>query len=388
MDEQTVRKTFKYKLKPTPEQEQAMAFVVRRCRELYNAALHERREAWQKCGVSVNEAMQSAQLPAIKEARPEYRDIHSQVLQDVLTRLDRAFQRFFARVKAGEKAGYPRFQGSNRYNSFTYKQFGNGATLDGSENGFLILSKIGRIGVRWSRPLEGTPKTVTISREADGWYVCFSCADVPVQSLPATGQETGIDLGIETFATLSNGARIFHPGWYRQAEHALKTAQRRVSRRKRGSHRRKKAVTLLAKAHQTVKRQRADFHHKTALALVRENDTIYHENLQTANMVKNHHLARSISDAGWSKFLNILAAKAAYAGKRVVAVPPAYTSQRCSGCGVLVSTGLSVRWHACSECGVSLHRDHNAAKNIERAGQALRGGVALAASENRASVGL
>src|SRR5262249_50904248 len=160
--------------KPTLDQEQSMAFVVRRCRELYNAALQERRDAWQKCGVNVTEAQQSAQLPEVKEVRPEYCNIHSQVLQDVLTRLDRAFQAFFHRVKAGETAGYPRFQGAERYNSFTYKQFGNGTTLD---NGFLVLSKVGRLAVRWSRPLEGTPKTVTISREADGWYVCFSCAD-------------------------------------------------------------------------------------------------------------------------------------------------------------------------------------------------------------------
>jgi len=153
-----------------------MAFVLRRCRELYNAALEERQEAWRKCGVSITLAGQSAQLPDIKEARPEYRDVHSQVLQDVLTRLDRAFQAFFRRIKAGEKPGYPRFQGSNRFNGFTCKPFGNGATLD---NGFLVLSKIGRVAVRWSRPIEGTPKTVTISREADGWYVCVSCAGVP-----------------------------------------------------------------------------------------------------------------------------------------------------------------------------------------------------------------
>jgi putative transposase len=299
MDTQTVRKTYKYKLKPTPEQEQAMAFVVRRCRELYNAALQERKEAWQKCGVTITVADQSAQLPDIKEVRPEYHDIHSQVLQDVLTRLDRAFQRFFARVTTGETPGYPRFQGANRYHSFTYKQFGNGATLD---NGLLVLSKIGRMAVRWSRALEGAPKTVTISREADGWYVCFSCADVPVTPLPATGQETGIDLGIEAFATLSDGTRIFHPGWYRKAERALKTAQRRVSRRKKGSNRRRKAVALLAKAHQTVRRQRQDFHHKTALALVRATDTIYHEDLQMTDMVRNHHLAKSISDAGWGAF--------------------------------------------------------------------------------------
>jgi putative transposase len=257
--------------------------------------------------------------------------------------------------------------------SFTYQEFGNGATLD---NGFLVLFKIGRIAVRWSRPLEGTPKTVTVSREADGWYVCFSCADVPVHSLPATGQETGIDLGLEAFATLSDGTRIFHPGWYRKAERALKTAQRRVSRRKKGSNRRRKAVKLLAKAHQKVRRQRGDFHHKTALTLVRANDTIYHEDLQTANMVRNHHLAKSIQDAGWAAFLSILCFKAACAGRKVQAVNPAFTSQTCSGCGVVVQKGLSVRWHNCPDCGTSLHRDHNAAKNIERAGQALRGVVA------------
>jgi putative transposase len=304
------------------------------------------------------------------------------VLQDVVLRVDRAFEAFFRRVKSfhdrgRQTPGYPRIHGPDRYNSFTYPQFGNGAQLD---NSFLTLSKIGRIAVRWSRPLQGTPKTVTISKEADGWYACISCADVLAQPLPPTGQETGIDLGIEAFATLSDGTRIFNPGWYRKAERALKTAQRRVTRRKKGSHRRRKAITLLAKAHQTVRRQRHDFHHKTALALVRENDSIYHEDLQPANMVKNHHLAKSITDAGWGAFLIILTHKAACAGRRSIAVNPAYTSQRCSGCSVLVSKGLSVRWHACPECGTSLHRDHNAAKNIERAGQARRGAVALAAS--------
>src|SRR5260370_24054368 len=174
MDQQSVRKTFKYKLQPTSKQEQAMEFVVRRCRELYNAGLQERRDAWRMRGVSLTAASQSAQLPEIKEVRPEYQDIHSQVLQDVLARLDRAFQAFFRRVKNGEKPGYPRFKGSNQYNNVTYKQFGNGATLD---NGFLVLSKIGRVAVRWSRPIEGTPKTVTISQEADGRYACIPFAD-------------------------------------------------------------------------------------------------------------------------------------------------------------------------------------------------------------------
>jgi putative transposase len=385
MEQQTVRKTFKYKLEPTPEQERMLDRVLMLCRHVYNAAIEERREAWRMRGVSVSYYQQKAELPGIKAELPEYGEVHSQVLQDVVQRVERAFHAFFRRVKAGETPGYPRFHGRNRYNSFTYPQYANGATLD---NGFLVLSKIGRVAVRWSRPLEGTSKTVTVSKEADGWYVCFSSADVPIRPLPYTGLETGVDLGIEAFATLSDGTRIFSPGWYRKAERALKTAQRRVSRRKKGSHRRRKAVILLAKAHQTVRRQRQDFHHETALQLVRENDMIYHEDLQVTNMVKNHHLAKSISDAGWSAFLAILAFKAACAGKRVVAVPPAFTSQRCSGpgCGIVVSTGLSVRWHSCPECGTSLHRDHNAARNIERLGQSRRGGVALAASENRESL--
>jgi len=373
MEQQTVRKTFKYKLVPTPTQERGLGRVLGLCHHLYNAALEQRIIAYRRMGVSLSCYQQQAELKDIREAFPEYPAIHSHVLQDVLARLDKTYQAFFRRVRAGEKAGFPRYRARTRYHSFTYKVFGNGATLD---NGFLVLSKIGRIAVRWSRPLEGAPKTVTLSREADGWYACFSRADVLMQRLPATGQETGIDLGIEAFVTLSDGTRIFSPGWYRKAEQALKTAQRRVSRRKKGSARRRKAVTLLAKAHQKVRRQRADFHHKTALQLVQQNDTTYHEDLQTPNMLKSHHLAKSIKDAGWSQFLSILAFKAADAGKRAVAMPPAYTSQTCSGCGVVVAKGLSVRWHACPDCGTSLHRDHNAARNIERLGQRLRGEVA------------
>ncbi len=379
MEQPTVRKTYKYKLNPTPSHEREMGRVLGLCRWLYNTALEQRVTAWQRARVSISRFQQEAEVKDIRAAFPEYAAIHSHVLQDVLARLDKTYQAFFRRVRAGEKAGFPRYQARTRYHSFTYKEFGNGAALD---NGFLVLSKVGRIAVRWSRPLEGTPKTVTISREVDGWYVCLSCADVPVQPLLTTGRESGLDLGIEAFATLSDGTRIFHPGWYRKAERALKTAQRRVSRRKKGSNRRRKAVTLLAKAHQKVRRQRADFHHKTALTLVRTNDTIYHENLQPANMVKNHHLAKSITDAGWGAFLTILTDKAACAGRRIIAVNPAYTSQWCSGCGGLVYKGLSVRWHVCPQCGTSLHRDHNAAKNIERAGQAHQGGVALAASKN------
>jgi putative transposase len=268
-----------------------------RCRELYNAGLQERTGAWEKCGVCVSFAMQSAQLPAIKQVRPEYHDIHAQVLQDVLHRLDKAFAAFFRRLQAGAHPGYLRFQGTERYNSCTYPQVGahGGAVLDG---GMLRLSKIGRIRMRLHRPLQGTPKTVTISREADGWYVCSSCADVPIEPLPATGHETGIDVGLKVFLVTADGEVVENPRHYRRAERALWKAQRRVARRTKGSRRRRKAIALLKRRHQTVQRQRRDFHHTTALALLRHYDTIYLEDLQVRNLVRNPHLAKRISDAG------------------------------------------------------------------------------------------
>jgi putative transposase len=366
VEQTTTRKTYKFKLKPTLEQERQFDTILWRCRTVYNTALEQRKTIYVQRGISVTYYQQKAELPGIKAAMPEYSEVHSQVLQDVVLRVDRAFQAFFRRVQSGETPGYPRFHGRDRFNSFTYPQYDNGARLD---NGLLVLSKIGRVAVRWSRPIEGTPKTVTLSREADGWYVSISCADVPVQSLEPTGQESGIDLGLESFATLADGTMIHNPRCYRKAERHLKIAQRKVARRKKGSKRRRKAAQLLARAHQKVRRQRQDFQHKTALQLVRTYDTIYHEDLQVANMVKNHSLAKSIADAGWSGFLTILTFKAGCAGKRVQAVNPAYTSQACSGCGVVVKKGLCVRWHSCPDCGTSLHRDHNAALNILRRGQ-------------------
>jgi putative transposase len=371
MNETTCRKTYKEKLRPTPLQTRALNEVLWRCRELYNSALEQRITAWQRRHASVSRFEQEAELKAIRAEMPEYAAIHSHVLQDVLARLDKTYQAFFRRIQRGEKAGFPRFKGRNRYHSFTFKEYGNGATID---NGFLVLSKIGRLSVHWSRPIEGTPKTITVSKEADGWYVAISCADVPIHALPPTGQETGIDLGLESFVTLANGMSICAPGYYRRSEAHLRRCHRRVARRTKGSHRRRKAVAVLAKAHLHIARQRRDFHHKEASKLVQVYDVIYHEDLRVANMVQNHHLAKSIQDAGWSAFLTILTFKAASAGKRVQAVNPAFTSQRCSGldCGVIVQKGLSVRWHACPECGTRLHRDHNAALNILRLGQEMQ----------------
>jgi len=337
---------------------------------LYNTALDQRIYVWKTRGVSVSRFTQESELKGLREAIPHYAAIHSHVLQDVLARLDKTYQAFFRRVKAGEKAGFPRFQGRNRYHSLTYKEYGNGARFD---NGFLVLSKIGRIAVRWSRPIQGTPKTVTISREADGWYTCISCEGAPTQLLPLTGRETGIDVGLKVFLVTAHGLVADNPRHFRTSERRIAKADKAVARCQKGSHGRRKALARRAKAHQHVKRQRADFHHKTALQLVRENDVIYLEDLQVANMVRNRHLAKSISDAGWGQFRTILEYKAACAGKRVIAIPAMYTSQDCSGCGERVPKSLSIRTHVCPSCGLVMDRDENAAVNILRAGQARQG---------------
>ena len=212
-----------------------------------------------------------------------------------------------------------------------------------------------------------------------GWEVCrHLLRQCPLQPLPFTGQETGIDPGLESFATLANGQPIVNPRYYRKAEAYLRRCQRRVAWRQQSSHRRRKAVTLLAKAlakaQQRLARQRRDFHHKEAHKLVQAYDVIYLEDLRVRSMVRNRSLAKGISDAGRSAFLVILASKAASAGKRVVAVTPAFTSQTCSGAGagMIVQKGLAARWHACPQCGTSQRRDHNAALNILRLRQALQ----------------
>jgi putative transposase len=366
----TVRKTFKYKLKPTPDQDRALKSVLWHCRTLYNTGLEQRKTWWERGqGKSATYYQQKAELPDLKAACPDYAEINAQVLPDVRLRLDHAFASFFRRLKAGETPGYPRFQGPGRYNSFTYPQVGEhgSARLD---NGCLVLSKIGRIAVRWSRALEGTPKTVTVSREADGWYACISCADVPVQPLAPTGHETGIDVGLKVFLISADGKVVENPRHYRKLGMQLAKAQRRIARRQQGSHRRRKAIVLLRRKHQKVQRQRRDFHHKTARGLLSAYDVIYLEDLRVANLVRNSYLAKSVSDAGWAQFRAVLEAKAACAGRQVIAVRPAHTSQDCSGCGERVLKSLSVRTHVCPVCGLVLDRDENAARNILRAGQA------------------
>ncbi len=366
-------KAFKYKLRPSKTIAARFGATLDICRELYNASLQERRDSYRRTGTGVNFAGQSRQLPEIKVEREDVAGVFSQVLQDVLHRSDKAFAAFFRRVKAGQTPGYPRFKGTYRYNSLTYPQAG--FRLDGDK---LHLSKIGSVRLRLSRPIEGRIKTCTIKREADGWYVIFAVEPDRSAYYPRTGDDVGVDVGIENLATLSTGEVIENPRHLAKAEARLKTAQRKVSRRKRASRRRRKAVRLLAKQHQKVVRQRADAHHKAALSLVQEFDRIAFEDLNISGLLKNHHLAKAISDVGWNQFIAITTSKAESAGRRVVKVAAQYTSQDCSGCGARVRKSLGVREHRCIACGLVLHRDHNAALNIN--GRAGRSGMDARAS--------
>jgi putative transposase len=360
-------KAYKYKLKPSAKIIAIFESWLALLCELYNAALQERRDAYRINHLSISYKAQANQLPEIKKDRPEFANIHSQVIQDALKRLDSAFDGFFRRVKEGQKPGYPRFRSSFRYDSFRYPQ--SGFSL---KNGKLHLSKIGKVKLQLSRPIEGEIKTCMIKREADGWYVIFSVEESKKKVEPAPKESVGVDVGIENFATLSDdeAAPISNPRYFRGAEKELKKAQRRVSRRVKGSKGRKKAVRWLGKKHLKVKRQRRDFHFKEAGKLVEQYQSIKVEDLNIQGMVKNHHLAKSISDAGWGEFIGILIFKAEEAGRKVIKVNPSYTSQDCSRCGHRNRITLATRIYRCSECRLVIHRDRNGAKRIEQKGRA------------------
>ena len=385
-----MNKTFKYRLYPNKATEQKLSFVLNRCRELYNAALSERRDAYQYAGKTISWYEQKRDLPHIKtEIRPEYQEIGSHVLQDVLHRLDKAFQAFFRRVKNGEKPGYPRFQGRNRYDSFTYPD-GAGWKLEGNR---LTLTKIGSIKVKLHRPMSGTIKTVTIKREVAQWYVTFCCEVPTPEKLPVSNEEVGIDLGVSHLATLSTGEFIEHPRYFRKAQKTLQKRQQVLSRKKKGSHRRERAKRLIGKAHRKIARQRRDFLHKESRKLVNRYQVMVFENIQTGNLTKRPKpkqveetkqylpngasakggLNTSILDAGWGTFVQLCSSKAAEAGRTLLKVDPKYTSQVCANCGQVRKKDLSERWHSCA-CGAELDRDVNAAINILARGKQVMGG--------------
>ena len=399
--EEKMRKSFKYRLYPNKTTEKKLTEVLDRCRELYNACVQERRDAytirvkqhpnyydpeWRKQATKehhISQYDQQNELPEMKEIREEYQEIGSHVLQNVCKRVEDVFAGFFDRIKGGKTPGYPRFKGKNRYESFSYPDKA-GWKMQGAR---LTLTKIGTARVKLHRPMEGKIKTCTIKREGEHWYVVFSCEVEASERLAYTDDAVGIDLGLLHFATLSTLDTRENPRIYRKTEKKLAKAQRSLAKKKRRSHRRARAVKRLARLHRKARNQRQDFLHKASRSLVDTFDTLVFEELAPSNLSRRPKpkqdengkylpngaaakggLNKSVADAGWSEFVGMCTYKAAYAGRTVLQVNPKYTSQVCSGCGTVRKKALDERWHSC-ECGTELDRDHNAAINIKRLGR-------------------
>ena len=358
-------KTFKYRLRPTAKQATQLAFHLEECRMLYNHLLMDRIQAYTDRGQSLTFYGQKATLPMLKEQRTTLAQVNSQVLQDVVMRVDLAFKAFFRRCKhGGAKPGFPRFKGLDRYDSLTYPQT-PGFRLD--DKG-LRLSKIGCLRLVRHRPLQGKPKTCTIRRTATGkWFATLVC-EVESQPLPESTEAIGIDVGLEKFATLSNGETWANPRFFRQDEQALAHVNRRLAKAVKGTPGRRKARKAVARVHERIANRRHDFAHQKARKVVNHYGSIAVEDLNVNTMVHNRCLSKSISDAAWSQFRQTLSYKAAEAGRTLVAVNPAYTSQDCSDCGHRLKKALSVRRHVCPCCGLDIDRDENAARNILRLG--------------------
>ena len=393
-----MRRTFKFQLRPTAHQVVSLTACLDAHRDLYNAALQERRDAYRHPSkTSVKYGDQSGQLKAIRAADEDQARWSFSSQQATLRRLDKAFQAFFRRVKSGEAPGYPRFKGRNWFDTVEWPKDRDGcrwdSTPDNPASTRVYLQGIGHVKVNQHRPVTGTVKTISVKREGNRWYVVLSCDDVPAQPLPATGAVVGVDMGIASFLTTSDGVHIPNPRHLAASGDRLAVAQQDLARKKRRSGRRRKAVARVASLHRKVRRQRLDHAHKTAVALVCDYDLICVEALQIRNMVRRAKpvpdpespgaflpnggsaksgLNRSISDAGWGVFLNVLHAKAESAGRVVVEVNPANTSRTCPRCGYC--SGDNRRTQAafrCVQCGHTAHADVVGATNILRAGLAL-----------------
>ena len=355
----------KYRVYPNHTQQRTLNETLAVCRDVYNSLVHERTVTYTVLGQSPTLYQQQKAMTAWKPSHPELGTVHSQVLQNVVVRVELAFQAFFRRVKSGETPGYPRLKGKGQYDSITYPQ--GGYSIGDST---VTLSKIGKVKAKIHRVCPGTIKTCTVSREGNKWYVCFSC-DYQAERLPASTESVGIDVGLKTFAALSNGEFIDNPRFFRKEENALAKAQRRFDKvkDKHGSKERKATKRVVRRVHERIKNRRHNFVHQQSRKLVNRYGMIAVEKLNVKGMVKNHCLAKSISDASWTQFRNSLTMKAESAGRLVIAVHPAYTSQDCSSCGYRAKKKLSERWHHCPMCGLVLDRDTNAAVNIHTLGQ-------------------
>lgn len=360
-----IRKAYQYRLYPTRLQETLLSGQFEVCRELYNAALTERREAYRMKGISLNYYTQANQLKEIRTFRSDLAMVNFSATQDVLKRLDKAFKAFFERVKRGAKAGFPRYKAKNRYSSLTWPSYGDGCKLKAS--GKVYLQGIGEVKFKQHRNIQGKIKTVTIRRDGPNWYVCFSC-QYELEATTHNGPEVGIDVGLEFFANLSNGIQVNNPRYFRKSEKRLAKAQRKLSSLAKTNPKRPKARVRVAKAHRKIRNQRTDFAHKLSKNLVTGYSLLAVEDLNIKGLASGM-LAKSVNDAAWAMFIQMLENKAVEAGSLVVKIDPRYTSQICPACGQVAKKELSERWHECS-CGCSLPRDIAAAQVILRRGQA------------------
>jgi putative transposase len=383
-DKVQVRKSYQYRLYPTRQQEKLLLGQLEYCRELYNAALTERRLAYQRWketsqyrGVEkppfITYLSQANQLKEIRQARPELATVNYSAMRDALHRLDKAFKAFFDRVKSGQKPGFPRYKGRNRYDSITYPSYGDGCKLRGS--GVIYIQNVGNIKFKQHRNVgRGEIKTVTIRRDGSHWYVSFSCCYEFEPVTTHTGGTIGIDLGLEHFANLSNGVQVENPRFFRKSEKRLAKAQRKLARLNhlpRTEPKKLKAKAVVQKAYRKVRNQRADFGHKLSHQLVNQYSLIVVEDLNIKGLAKGM-LAKSVSDAGWSNFIRMLEYKAVEAGSQVIKVDPRYTSQTCPNCGAIKKKALAERWHECA-CGYTEQRDVAAARVILSRGLATLG---------------
>jgi putative transposase len=364
-----MRQAVLYRLYPSTSQQRQLASILETPRRWYNTCLEARKSAYADEGRTVSKVEQLRTVKTSKATNPYAAPLHSHLLQGVVSDLDKAFHAFFRRVKAGEEPGYPRFKGRNRWRSVGFKEYGNGCKVDGRR---VKVHGVGRLAVRWHRPIPGTVKTLRLLCKAGKWYAALSCV-VDSAPLPSTGAEVGIDVGLASLLTTTDGDHIPHPAWYRHSQRALRVAGRRVSRRKKGGTNRRKAIHALQRVHERIANQRKDFLYKLSHRLLTTYERIALEDLRIANMVRNPHLAQSILDAGWGLLASHLMRRGdrpvAPTGRVVGLVNPRGTSKTCSQCGQMVlHLPLSQRVFRCP-CGLSLDRDENAARNILRLGQ-------------------
>ncbi len=340
--------TYKFRIHPTAAQVRIMQETLETCRGLYNAMHADRIEN----GTGFYD--QKKMLVELKRDDKHLRSIHSQVLQDVVLRLDKAYRAFFAGL-----SGRPKFRRSGRYNSFTYPQ--SGFNLKGDR--VIRLSTIGSVRVTLHRKVTGAIRRATVIRDIDQWFVALLVEEAPgvVQSRDS---EVGVDAGISNVVALSDGTLIDNPHVLGRSVERIKSLQRSLSNKKKGSSNREKAKLSLAKASRKSRRQRDDFAHKLSDRLTKENKVVVFEDLKVRDMVKNHSLASAIMDASWGQLRRLTAYKAERRGGRVILVNPSGTSQKCSGCGEMVPKQLSERVHDCPRCGLVMDRDVNAARNI------------------------